>query len=450
VSYRSIIAMPGAALLALAAPMAAALVVPDLSPQVMEGARADLGTAPGLVRAAGLTLPALVLTVPPAAVMARRFPARALLLVGLLCLIAGLAAVRYGETVSTIATGRLLQGIGAGVVLPAPVVLVWAMRSRFLAALWAGALAAGLLLAMPLSLYLLPASDDWRVALAPFPWPATAALGALVLCLAWRGEPLPVLKQVERGQIMLPVVPAAGVAFLAIVATRQWSPGAQLVVASIALLALCGPAMAAGRDAPAGSPLNCAVVMVTTGLLAYPLAGPLAGLATAGGGVPPVPFVAGGAAALVGALLSAWLPGRAARGAVLAGHALILLAVLAALVMGASADPVPLMAVLIPLGLGVGIALAASLRDAGAGAALFGLGLCFPAVLTGQLLVLSLQAARWAQARPVTAAQQAQALTAGYRVWLMAAAAIVVVLGMAARRRRGGVHATALPEPLAG
>jgi cyanate permease len=450
VSYRSFIAMPGAALLALAAPLAAVLVVPDLSPQVVERARADLASAPGFVRAAGLTLPALVLTVPPAAVMARRLPARAVLLAGLLCLLGGIAAVRYAGTVPLLAGGRLLQGVGAGIVLPATAVLVWEMRSRFLVALWAGALAAGLVVAMPLALHLVPASGDWRVALAPFPWPVVLALAALLPCLAWRGEPLPVPKHAERGQVVLPIAPAAGLAFLALVVTHQWSPGAQLVVACIALVALCGPAMAAGRDAAAGSPLGCAVVMVATGLLAYPLAAPLAGLAADGGEMPPVPFAAGGAAALAGALLTAWLPGRAVRAAVPAGHALILAAVLVALVTRTPAEPGPLMAVLIPLGLGVGVALAASLRDAAAGAVLFGLGLCFPAVLTGQLLVLSLQAGRWQQARPATGAQQAQALADGYHVWLMAAGAIAVLLALAARPRPGGGAGKALPEPAAG
>ncbi|GLZ07690.1 hypothetical protein Acsp03_51560 [Actinomadura sp. NBRC 104412] len=453
-SYRSFIAMPGAALLALAAPPAAALVVPDLSAQVVEGARADLAAASGFVRAAGLTLPALVLTVPPAAVMARRLPARAVLAAGLLSLLAGLACVRYAETVPLIAAGRVLQGVGAGLVLPATAVLVWAMRSRFLVALWAGALGAGLLVAMPLALYVLPMSGHWRVALAPFPWPALVALAALVPCLAWRGEPLPVPKQAERGQVMLPIAPAAGVAFLAVMATHQWSPGAQLVVACIALVALCGPALAAGRDAAAGSPFRCAVVMVATGLLTYPVTGPLAGLAAAEGAVPPVPFAACGAAALAGALLTVRLPERAVHGTVLAGHTLIVVAVLTALAARTPAEPRPLTAVLVPLGLGVGVALAASLRDAGAGAALFGLGLCFPALLTGQLLVLSLQAGRWQQAHAATPAQQAQALAAGYQTWLLTAAAIALMLALppalAARRHRASTPAKALPEPVAG
>jgi hypothetical protein len=462
VSYRSVLAVPGAALVALAAPPAAALVLPDLSPQVLDGARAELGPGSGLLRAAGLTFPALVVTVPAAAVASRTTRrVRAVLFAGLVCLLAGLAAVRYTETVQLVAAGRLAQGVGAGIVLPASAVLVWEMRSRFLAALWAGSLAAGLVGAMPLTLYLVRTGGDWRVALAPFPWPALVALAALAPCLAWRGERLPAAKNAERSQLVLPIAPAAGVAFLAAVAAHQWSPGAQLVVACIALVTVCGPAPGAARDATAGGPFGSAVVMVGAGLLAFPLAGPLAGLAASDGRPPPVPFAAGAAAALAGALLAAAVPRRAARATVLAGHVLIVGAVAAALATGAVDQPAALTVVLVPLGLGVGAALAASLRDAGAGAVLFGLGLCFPAVLTGQLLVLSLQAARWVQARPGTAEQQLAALTAGYRTWLVVAGALAVVLAVASRRGRAGRDASgdgdggrtaakAVPEPMAG
>jgi hypothetical protein len=436
VSYRSVFAVPGAALVALSVPASAALVLPDLSPQVLDGARADLGTGaqPWLVRAAGLTFPALAITVPAAAVAARRFRVRAVLFAGLALLVAGLAAVRYGETLQLVCAGRIAQGIGAGIALPASAVLVWETRSRLPVALWAASLAAGLLGAMPLALHLVRAGGDWRVALAPSPWLALVALGALLPCLLWRGERLPAAKSAERAQLVMPIVPAAGVAFLAAVAVYQWSPGAQLVVACIALLAVCGPALAAAGDATAGSANGGAVVMVSVGLLAFPLAGPLAGLVASDGGLPPVPFAAGAAAALAGALTAAALPRRTGRALVLTGHLLILLAVAAALATGAADQPAALIAVLVPLGLGAGTALSASLRDAGAGAVLFGLGLCFPAVLTGQLLVLSLQAGRWLQARPTDAAQQLAALTDGYRIWLVVAGVLAVLLALAARR----------------
>ncbi|GAA2448581.1 hypothetical protein GCM10010191_77530 [Actinomadura vinacea] len=462
-SCRSAAAATGTALLALTAPPAAALVLPDLSPGVMDAARASLGEGPAFVRAAGVTLPALLLAVPSAAGLARRSSPRLVLAAGLLLLLAGLAGAQYANSVPAVAAARLAQGAGAGFMLPASLVLVWERRSRFLVAFWAGTLAAGLLGAMPLALYMLE-EGGWRDALAPFPWFAVAAAAAaLIVGLAEgrrgvRAEPLPAPRSAERGQLVLPVAPAAGLAFLAVATTHDWSPGARLVVAGIALVALFGLAVVAGRDATAGSPLGCAVVMVTAGLLAYPLAGPLAGLAAGGavdgatggaaqgaGGVPTVPFAAGGTAALAGALLTVRLPERAVRAAVTGGHGLIVVAVVVALATPAAGDPRLLAAVLVPLGLGVGAALAASLRDAGPSAALFGLGLCFPAVLTGQLLVLSLQAGRWYHARPETAAQRLAALTDGYRAWLVAAGVIALVLALAARRRRGGGEA--VPEP---
>ncbi|QKG21317.1 hypothetical protein ACTIVE_2955 [Actinomadura verrucosospora] len=83
---------------------------------------------------------------------------------------------------------------------------------------------------------------------------------------------------------------------------------------------------------------------------------------------------------------------------------------------------------LVPLGTGAGLALAASLRDAHAGAALFGLSLCFPAVLTGQLFVLSLQAARLRRAHSLTDARHLDALAGGYRTWLVVAGTAAVLL----------------------
>ncbi|MWK37426.1 hypothetical protein GEV43_27410 [Actinomadura sp. J1-007] len=263
---------------------------------------------------------------------------------------------------------------------------------------------------------------------------------AALACLVARGRRrLPALRHNERGQLVLPLAPAAGFAFLAVATTYGWSPGARLVVAGAAGLALLGLALVGSRDATAGSPLACAVVMVSAGLLAYPLASPLAGLVSAAaraqeaGNAPFAPFAAAGAAALLGAIATVRLSRDGARAAVLAGHGLIVVAVLLGLAVGVGTAPLPLTALLVPLGAGVGVALAASFRDANVGGALFGLSLCFPAVLTGQMLVLSLQAARLELPPPVNEAQQLSGLTGGYRVWLVAAGVTAVLLAAAAR-----------------
>ncbi|WP_433463152.1 hypothetical protein [Spirillospora sp. CA-128828] len=439
----------GALLLTFTALPAAVLVVPDASVNVVPAAASALGLGdaeiPGLLRATGLSLPALLVTVPLAAVAARRFPAWAVLLTGMSILMAGVSAVRFAQSVPLVGTIRAVQGAGAGIVLPATLVLVWERRDRALSAAWAGALAGSLILAMPLALKAVPmppggaAVRDWRVALAPCPLLAVAAAGAVLAHPLLRGRGpwrLPASRHTERGQLLLPFVPAAGFAFLAVIAAHGWSPGARLLVAGLALPALVGLALTGARDATAGSPFGCAVVMIATGLLCYPVAGPLAGLTaadarmTGAAGIPLLPFAVAAAAALAGALAAT----RAgARGAVPAGHLLMLAAVLAGLATDAHGRWAPL-AALVPLGAGAGLALAASLRDAGVGAALFGLSLCFPAVLAGQLLVLSLQAARLQRLRPATGAQQMYALLEGYRIWLIVAGAAAALLAGAAAR----------------
>ncbi|MFD0905551.1 hypothetical protein, partial [Actinomadura sediminis] len=99
-------------------------------------------------------------------------------------------------------------------------------------------------------------------------------------------------------------------------------------------------------------------------------------------------------------------------------------------------------ALLVPFGAGPGLALALPLRDAGAGAALFGLSLCFPAVLAGQLAALSLQAASLARIGPGTDAQRLAGLVQGQRTWLLAAAAAAAVIAaLAVRAARGAPDA---------
>ncbi|MES9543863.1 hypothetical protein ABWI07_41565, partial [Actinomadura sp. NPDC000600] len=152
------------------------------------------------------------------------------------------------------------------------------------------------------------------------------------------------------------------------------------------------------------------------------------------GGPPLLPFAVAAAAALAGALAATR---TGARGAVRAGYLLMIVAVPLGLA-GGTPGRWALLAPLVPLGAGAGLALAASLRDAKAGAALFGLSLCFPAVLAGQLLALSAQAARLQRTRPVTEAQQMHALLEGYRVWLVIALAAAVLLAGATARLCAG------------
>ncbi|MEU6754082.1 hypothetical protein ABZ914_48320, partial [Spirillospora sp. NPDC046719] len=287
----------GALLTAVTVLPAAVLVVPDATAGIVPVAAHALGLGegrvPALLRATGLSLPALALTLPLAAVAARRLPAWAVLATGLAVLLGGLGAVRFAGSVPVVGAVRAAQGAGAGIALPASLVLVWERRNAALSALWAGVLAASLLIAMPVALRAVPPprtgtapagwhGTGWHAALAPYPWLAGAAAGAAVLGVLLRGRvpwTLPPPRLAERGRLALPCVPVAGFAFLAVVAAHGWSPGARLVVAASALAALAGLALAGGAE---GGPFGCAPVMVATGLLAYPLAAPLSGLAAAG------------------------------------------------------------------------------------------------------------------------------------------------------------------------
>lgn len=445
---------------------AAVLVMPDAVINVVPAAASalELGDAgiPDLLRATGLSLPALVATVPLAAAAARRLPAWTVLLAGAAVLLAGVAGARLAGSVPLVAAVRATQGVGAGLMLPATLVLVWERGVRNLRAVWAGVFTGMLVLAMPLALGAVPAPaggaavPDWRVALAPFAWPAAVAVVAACVHPLLRGarpRTPPAARPADRGRLPLVFVPVAGFTFLAVVAAHEWSPGARLVVAAAALLCLLGLAVAGdgdehgdeygvdGQRGGRGDARACALVMIAVGLLCHPVAGPLAGLASAAaepgdGPAAVLPFVLAAAAAAAGAYAS----GRMAeRRAVLGGHCLMT----AALLLGLAAVPhLPwtLLPPLVPLGAGAGLALAAVLRGAGADAALFGLALGLPALLAGQLAVLSLQASELERLRPVTEAQRTGALLGAYRLWLLTAAvlAVLTVVGSvrAARRRR--------------
>ncbi|RAY10705.1 hypothetical protein DPM19_34185 [Actinomadura craniellae] len=427
---------------------AAVLTIPNTMAYAVPAAAAELAlTGPQaveLVRAGGLALPALLLAVPPAALAARRMPPGLLLLIGLALMFGGGLAARYAGAIPVAAAARAVQGAGAGAVLPASLVLAWSCGRRLPTALWAGVLAAALMLAMPLRLLAVPAArpdvaDGWRAVLEPSYWVLGAVLAAAVALLPARARPrgpLPALRHTERTQLLLPMVPVGGFAVLAVMTTYGWSPGAQLLVGVIGLLALLGLAVVGSRDATTGSPLGFAVVALTAGALTLPVVAPLAGLAAlpvGPRGIPPAPFVAGAAAAVVGALAATLIDDDGARRAILAGHGLALGGVCLLLGVDPLAGPWALTAPLVPLGAGIGLALAAALRGTGLAPALFGLVLCLPAVLIGQLVVLSLQSGQiqWL-GTSVASHDLVYALTAGYRMWLAVAGVLAVVLAGAA------------------
>jgi hypothetical protein len=233
----------------------------------------------------------------------------------------------------------------------------------------------------------------------------------------------------ERVQLLLPVAPAAGFAFLAVVTTYDWSPGAQLLVAACGIAGLLGVATVGSRGTITGSPFGYAVVMLAAGLLAMPVTGPLAGL-LGGRSVSLAPFAAGAGCAVLAAVAGAALGRAAGRGAVFCGYGMAIVAILLFLTMGTEANQWALSGALCALGAGVGLAVGAALAPTEIGSALFGLSLCFPAVLGGHLVVGPLQVAKVGAVTKEGggAAEALFALTAAYRLWLVAAGVIVVIL----------------------
>jgi hypothetical protein len=140
---------------------------------------------------------------------------------------------------------------------------------------------------------------------------------------------------------------------------------------------------------------------------------------------------------MLAALTAAALGGATGRGAVFAGYGLAIVALLLLLTMllttEARDDQWSLTGAMCVLGAGVGLALGAALRQTEVGACLFGLSLCFPAALAGHLVVGPLQVAKVGAVTKAGggATEALFALTAAYRLWLVAAAVIAIVLAAA-------------------
>lgn len=425
-------------LVALAAIPVAVLMAPTVINYVVPQATAALDAQPkDVIRAAGLALPALLLAVPLATVAVRRFPPVFALACGLFAILAGQLAAQYAESVLVFGASRVVQGLGAGVLLPAVLTLAWQSRTRLPLAVFAGTFVGALIVAMPLALSAVPkANGRWREALTPYPWLAGVALavGALALIFRNQAQALPPLRSTERTQLLLPMVPAAGFAFLAVAAAdSSWTSGVKLIVAGLGLVALTGLAIVGSRDATTGSPLGSALVMVTVGLLVLPVTAPLAGLVGTEydpGDLPLWPFLAGAVAAIAGACVTVRLRTEHARAALGTGFGFTLIAVLVLLMTDPEASLALLTVPVVLLGAGAGMALAASLSEARLGSALFGLTLCFPAVLTGHLIAGALQVKELDDAVRAGGgpADIVFALTSAFRIWLIIAGVLVVVL----------------------
>ncbi|MER5326398.1 hypothetical protein [Streptosporangium roseum] len=411
-----------------------------------------------MVRAHGLALPAMVLTVPPAAVAVRRMRAAPLLVAGLALLAVADAAGGYADSTLLVGVLRVLHGIGAGLLVPATLAAVWE-RSPLLRALWGGMLAVSLLTAQALALWPLDEVRSWRVTLQPYPMLTGVALAlAAVYLVLWmkRGQGAPAgggTDVAEGGRLPVAMVPAVAIAALALGSTFDWPPDLLIGAALLSILVLFGLASlrilgGAGGQVPAYTMLAVGVVVLPTAAqVTYVELGGLGGPGLSG--LWPAFVIAGVAGVAAAALVS-----RLGDGAVSlagAGGLVLVVAGLCAvrLLLPAPGGPAPIVPLTL-LGVGAAVALTSALRSSGPGAALFALSLFFPAVLSGFLLGSGVQF------MSLKDAATSQALVDGFvdalHLWALIGGGLVVavIVLCSVLARRSPVPASATADTAAG
>ncbi|MFD1545413.1 hypothetical protein [Nonomuraea guangzhouensis] len=364
-----------------------------------------------LMRAHGLALPAMILTVPLAAVALRHVKVAHMLLGGLAVLALADAAGGFAGSTFLVAVLRVLHGVGAGLLIPATLVAAWE-RPMALRAIWTGMLAVSLLTAQALALWPLDDVDDWRVTLQPYPLLTGIALAlAAVYFVVWllQGQPpMPTPRAGESSRLLLASVPAVGIAVVAIsTASEEWGAGLVILLAVLAIVALLVMAYFGSREGR-----TLAYVMVAVGIVLLPslaqvtyvemrgLGGPglLGGPGTTGLWIP---FLVAGLLALAAAVGVRLFAGS--RWLVPLGLLAMVVGLSSVRVVVPAADGLVLVIPFTLLAAGAAVALTSALGQVGIGAALFGLALCFPGVLAGYLLATGVQLK---MLRGVTVAQQ--------------------------------------------
>lgn len=398
----------------------AALLPPDISQIAM-------------IRAHGLALPAMVLTMPMAAVAVRRVRAAPMVVAGLTLLAVADAAGGYAGSTTLVGVLRVLHGIGAGLLVPATLMAVWG-RAPFLRAVWAAALAASLLSAQALALWPLDQVDSWRVTLQPYPMLTGVALvlAAIYLVLWLRegeGATAPRPAAMGRGRTLWAVVPATGVAALALGSTFDW-PADLVIIAALAsvlvllVLASSGASKGAAGRAPA-------YVMVAVGVVILPTAAQVTYVELGGLGGPGLSglwpaFAVAAATALLSAALANRLEAVAMPVVAAGGLVAVVAGLCAARLFLPASGGVALILPFVLLAAGASVALTGALRSCGEEAALLALSLFFPSVLAGFLLGSGVQVARLREATTP------QALVDGFvgalHLWTLIGGGLVLVV----------------------
>ncbi|MCA2229880.1 hypothetical protein [Nonomuraea aurantiaca] len=382
----------------------AMLAIPN-TVSVVSGLLPDGFDKLALMRAHGLALPAMILTVPLAAVALRHVKVPHMLLGGLTVLALADVAGGFAGSTFLVATLRVLHGIGAGLLIPATLVAAWE-RSMALRAIWTGMLAFSLLAAQALALWPLDQVSDWKITLQPYPLLTGIALAlAAVYFVVWllHGQPpMPTPRAAERSRLMLASVPAVGISVVAIsTASEEWGAGLVILLAVLAIVALLVMASFGSREGR-----TLAYVMVAVGIVLLPSLAQITYVEMRGLGGPGmtglwIPFVVAGVLALASAIAVRLFAG--ARWLAPLGLLAMVVGLCSVRVLVPAADGLVLVIPFTLLAAGAAVALTSALSQAGIGAALFGLALCFPGVLAGYLLATGVQLM---MLRGVTVAQQ--------------------------------------------
>lgn len=402
----------------------------------------------GLMRAHGLALPAMTLTVPLAAVILRRMNVGYVLVVGLAVLALADTAGGYAGSTFVVGVLRVLHGIGAGVVIPATLIAAWD-RAPALRALWTAMLAISLLSAQALALWPLDGAENWKITLQPYPLLSGIGLGlAALYLLVWviRGEnPAAAPRAAERNRVLLATVPAAGIAVLAISsASDSWRPVLVILVAVLSVAALLALASIGTFEGLAGRSL--AYTMVAVGVVALPTMAQLTYIEMGGLGGPGLrglwlPFVIAGVLAVGAAVSVMVLAERGALGGLArwlapGGLLTIVLGLCAVRLLAPASEGFVLVVPFTLLAVGAAVALTAALRQTGPGAALFALALCFPGVLSGYLLGTGLQVFKLHDVQ--TAQEVVDGFVDALHLWALIGGflvvAVIVLAGLLGRR----------------
>ncbi|MEO3872923.1 hypothetical protein ABGB18_29255 [Nonomuraea sp. B12E4] len=350
-----------------------------------------------LMRTHGLALPALLLTVPFAAVALRRFRTAHLVLAGLVLVAASDAAGGYAGSEFLVGVVRVVRGVGAGIVLPATLAAVWD-RVPALRALWVGMFSLSLLVAQALALWPLDGVSDWKITLQPYPMATGVALAlAAAYLVAWMvlgraAEPVPGVG--ERGRLLLAAVPAGGIAVVAIsTATEGWRSVPVIVLAALAVVGL----LALGSfGAPESRMLACS--MVAVGVVLLPSAAQVTLVEMGGLGGPGlrglwIPYGVAGVLGVGASVLVRRYARAAGRWLAPLGLSSMVAGLCAVRLLVPSADGLVLVVPFALMVVGAAVALTSALQEVGIGAAVFGLSLCVAGVLAGFLLGTGVQMA---------------------------------------------------------